>query len=51
MDPEQNDLLNNPPKEDSQTGKPKLSIYQIIGLFILSNICVIGILLLIYWLF
>lgn len=35
----------------SKDEKSKLSVYQIIGLFILSNLCVIGILLLIYLLF
>jgi len=36
---------------DSKEQKSKLSVYQIIGLFVLSNLCVIGILLLIYYLF
>jgi hypothetical protein len=39
------------PEHDSKDEKSKLSVYQIVGLFILSNLLVIGILMLIYLLF
>jgi len=51
MDQKRDDLHSQNSQTKTQTGKGKLSVYQIIALFVLSNICVICILVLIYLLF
>lgn len=51
MDQKKGNFLTLESKGNTKTEKSKLSVYQIIGLFVLSNVCVIGVLLLIYLLF